>query len=170
MATQAVSLFNGSTTPDPASANVRIEPYSIKATNDIFPFNVAIFDDTGTADKVFGRIRIPKNYVSSPVAKLAWSSTVITGNVVWDLAYRVVSGDDTTSMDQATVQETVTVTDAAPGAAHRLLEPSFGALTAGNFSAAAQLEWQLIRRGDSGSDTMAGAAIVFDLQLEYADA
>lgn len=169
MATQAVSLFNGATAPDPATGNVRFEPYSIKATNDIFPFMVLVYDDTATADKAFGRIRIPKNYVGSPVVKLYWTSTATSGNVVWDFAYRVVSGDDTTSMDQATVQETVSVTDAAPTAAHRLLEVSEGAVTAGNFSAGAQLEYQLIRRGDSGSDTMAAAAIVFDAQLEYAD-
>lgn len=152
-----------------STGNVFYEIYAIKATNDVFPQHVLIFNDTATKDGVFGAFPLPQNYVGSPSVVIVWTSTATTGNVVWDFDYRAVGGNDAESLDQATYQESVTVTDAAPGAANRRLEVTI-ALTAGNFAAGDTVEFALSRDGTDGADTMTAAAILHDVLLRYADA
>jgi hypothetical protein len=168
MATHRISLLSGAI-PD-NSGNVFIEPYTVKATNDVWGGLVTIFNDTATRLGLRGFVSVPKNYNSGGTTKIVvvWTSTATSGNVVWDADYRAVTGDDSESLDQTSNQESVTVTDAAPGAANRRLE-ALMTLTAGNLAAGDTLEWELFRDGANGSDTMAAAAILFDVLLEYTD-
>lgn len=168
MATHQIWIPAAGLTPD-TSGNVFSEPYSIKATNDIFPFNVLIFNDTSTRLGAYGTFHVPQNYVGTPKIYPVWSSTAITGNVVWDVDYRAVGGDDAESMDQATAQEALTVTDAAPSAAHERNTPSVS-LTAANLAAGDTVEFGVFRDGADAADTMAAAAILFGVLVEYADA
>lgn len=144
------------------------EPYAIKATNDIFNPLVIIFNDTATKDSLHGTFEVPLNYVAGAKIIARWTAQVITGNVVWVAEYRTVGGDDTTSLDQATVEESVTVTDAAPGAVNRKLDTYLPTLTPGNFSPGEEVEYIFSRNG-AGADTMAGAATLFKLFFEYSD-
>jgi hypothetical protein len=89
--------------------------------------------------------------------------------VEWDFDYRAVGGNDTESMDQSGTQESVNNNDTAPGAAHRRLECEL-TLTAGNFAADDEVLFTLFRDGTDAGDTMAAAAIVFQVLFEYADA
>ena len=153
--------------PD-TSGNVFFEPYNVKGTNDVWDRLVAIFNDTATRLGLAGGFVVPKNYVGAPAIIVVWTATAITGNVVWDLDYRAVGGNDTESLDQVGTQESVTVTDAAPGAAHRRLEASM-ALTAANLAVDDEVEFEFFRDG-AAADTMAAAAILFSLLFEYSDA
>jgi hypothetical protein len=168
VATHWQSILGHATLPD-TSGNVFWEPYSVKATNDQWRHGVWIFNDTATRLLLYGQFVVPQNYVGSAKVYPVWTSTATTGNVVWDFDYRTVGGDDTTSLDQAGTEEALTVTDAAPTAAHRRLTPSMTP-TAGNFSAGETVEFLLARDGANASDTMAAAVILFDLLFEYADA
>ena len=107
------------------------------------------------------------NYVGNAKVIYVWTTTAITGNVVWDFDYRAVGGDNAESLDQATVQEAVTVTDAAPGATDRRMEVSIN-LTSANIAAGDTLEWLAARDG-AASDTIAAAVGLVSLELEYTD-
>lgn len=156
------------TIPD-ASGDVFFEPYSIKATNGVWQRMVTIFNNTVSRIGLRGGFIVPKNYVGSPSVIIVWTSTVIAGDVEWDFDYRAVGGNDSESLDQAGVQESVNQNDTAPGAIHRRLEVALP-LTAGNFAVDDEVEFELFRDGTDAGDTMAAAAIVFSVLFEYSDA
>ncbi len=172
--TKRFSLLNGTVLPD-TTGDVFQEPYTILATNDVWGFGTWRFGASNSAQPTVrsclaGHFSLPSDVastVSTANAVIVWSGTGTTGNVVWDFDYRVVGGNDTTSLDQSGTQEAVTVTDAMPGAANRRLVASV-ALTAGNFSGQADtsLEWKVCRDGADGSDTAAFSALLKDVLLE----
>lgn len=168
MATHRIGILGWQTTPD-TSGQVFFEPYPIKATNDIFDHLVLIFNNSGTTDGIYGAFVVPANYVGSPVFKVYWTSTATSGNIKMDMDYRAVGGDDTESLDQATFQENLTVTDTAPSAVNERMEATMSA-TAGNFAADDIVEFFLSRESGDGADTMAAAVIVHAVMFEYADA
>jgi len=168
MATHRVSVLGPQAVPG-TSGNVWQEPYTIAATNDVWGLLVYRFKDTATRIALHGGFTVPKNYVGGAKLLIYWTSTATSGNVAWDVDYRAITGDDAESLDQAGSQESATVTDAAPTAAHRLLIASI-TLTAGNFVADDFVEFTLFRDGADGADTMAADALVFDALFEYADA
>jgi putative transposon-encoded protein len=151
------------------SGNVFFEPYDIKATNDVWKRLVVIFNDTATRIGLRGGFTVPKNYVGTPKIIVVWTATAITGDVEWDFDYRAVGGNDVESLDQAGTQETVNLNDTAPGAEHRRLECLL-ALTAANLAVDDEVEFELFRDGTDAGDTMAAAAIVFEVLFEYQDA
>lgn len=163
-----MSILGVATVPD-TSGNVFWEPASIKASNDQWPGLVCIFNDTSTRLGLRGRFTVPKNYAGSPKIIAVWTATATSGDVVWDFDYRAVGGNDAESLDQSGTQEAVTVTDTAPGAAHRRLGAEM-ALTAGNLAVDDEVQFELYRDGASGSDTMAAAAILYALLFEWSDA
>lgn len=173
MATHQISMLGVNTMPD-NSGNCWMEPYSILATNDVWPFLVFRFGASNAAAPttrigLYGQFTVPQNYSTSAVVIPIWTATLTSGDVVWDLDYRSVSGDDTTSLDQSGTEESVSVTDTAPGAAHRRLTPSLNPTDA-NFAAGETIEFGLFRDGVDAADTMAGSAILLDLIFQYADA
>lgn len=168
MATHRIPILGWGTVPD-TSGNVFFEPYDVKATNDVWDRLVCIFNDTATRLGLRGGFTVPKNYVGTANVIVVWTATATTGDVVWDFDYRAVGGNDTESLDQAGTQEAVTATDTAPGAANRRLEASM-ALTATNLAVDDEVTFELFRDGVAAGDTMAAAAIVFQVLFEYSDA
>ena len=166
MATHRVPIITWAFVPN--AAGVFFEPYPIKATNDVWDRMVLIFNDTATRDGGAGGFTVPKNYVGTAKIIVVWTSTAVTGNVIWDFDYRAVGGDDTESLDQAGTQESVTVTDAAPSAANERMEASM-TLTAANLAVDDEVTFELFRDG-AAADTIAAAVIVFALLFEYSDA
>lgn len=166
MTTHRIPILGWGTVPD-TSGNVFFEPYNIKATNDVWDRLVLIFNDTATRLGCAGGFTVPKNYVGNPQIIVVWTSTATTGNAVFDFDYRAVGGNDAESLDQVGTQESVTVTDAAPGAAHRRLEAAM-ALTAANLAVDDEVEFEVFRDG-TAADTIAAAVIVFAVLFEYTD-
>jgi len=168
MATHRIPIIEWSAVPD-TGGQVWAGAYDEFGTNDVWDRLVLVFADTATRKGLRGGFAIPKNYVGSPALKIVWTATAITGNVVWDYDYRAVGGNDAESLDQAGTQESVTVTDAAPAAAHNRLEASV-ALTAANFAVDDEVEFEFFRDGVDAADTMAASALLFGLYFEYSDA
>lgn len=168
MATHRIPILGHGTAPD-TSGNVFFEPYSIKATNDVWQRGVFIFNDTATRIGLHGGFNVPKNYVGGAVFVPVWTSTAIAGDVEWDVDYRAVSGDDTESLDQAGSQESLNQNDTAPSAAHERMEISIAA-TAANFVADDEVEFTLFRDGTDAGDTIAATVILFGFLFEYTDA
>lgn len=174
MATKWVSMMQSGVRPD-TSGNIWQEPYSNLASNDNFDVMIWRFGLSNSAQPttrigLFGHFIVPPNYFDNPVIIPVWTATGASGNCVWDLDYRAVGGNDAESMDQATNQESLSLTDAAPSVAHRRLYPDTMAATAGNFAAGDSVLWKLFRDGTDAADTMALSAILFDLLFQYNDA
>jgi hypothetical protein len=175
MATRRKSILAWAVVPD-ASGKVWPELLDVLGTNDVWKHTVLRIDQDGnnnaqltTRVGVYGHFLVPPDYVGGATLKLRWTATVTTGNVVWDFEYRAITGDDAESLDQAGTQESVTVTDAAPGAAFRQLIASV-TLTAGNFEAGDLVEFFLASDGTDAADTLAGARLLLDAEFEYSDA
>lgn len=169
MATHRIPILGANTSPD-ATGSVFFEPYSVKATNDVWRHLVLVFNDTSTRIGVYGVFAVPQNYVGTAKIVAVWTATATTGNVKWEIDYRAISGNDTESLDQTGNVESAGVQDAAPGAAHRRLEASI-TLTSANFAVGDTVEFFFVRDGaETANDTMAAAAILHELFFEYADA
>lgn len=171
MATRRISILTGMVKPDNVG-NVYQEPYDIKATNDNWQPLVWIFADSALRDALHGAVEIPLNYAGTGTAQIiiVWTAVVTTGNVVWDIDYRAVGGNDTESLDQATAQESLTVTDAAPAATVNNRLEALMTITTANIAAGDTLLFKVCRDGTDGADTMASSAILVDVLLSYEDA
>ena len=171
MSVHRIPILGFSTVPD-NTGRCFFQPYDVTATNDIFKQMVLILNDPAASQNhgVYGKFRIPVNYIGTPKVVVVWTATAITGTCLFAFDYRAVGGDDTESLDQASFQEQIDISDVAPGAVNRKLEVS-GALTAGNFAADDEVEFYFYRDGTTGAptDTMAAAAIVHGLYFEYTD-
>jgi hypothetical protein len=168
VATHRIPILGWATLPD-INGQAFPESYDTKATNDVWDRLVMVFNDSIIRSALAGGFAVPKNYVGTPKLIIVWTATATSGAVVWDFDYRAVGGNDAESLDQTGTQEAVTVTDTAPGAAHRRLEAEI-ALTAGNFAVDDEVEFLFARDGTDAADTMAAAALLFGLYFEYADA
>jgi len=166
--THRIPILGWAMSPN-ASGNVFLEPYSTKATNDLFDRLVLIFNDTATRDSLSGSFTIPQNYVDTANLVVVWTSTATSGDVEWDFDYRAVGGNDTESLDQTTYQESVNTNDTAPSATDERMEITL-ALTDGNFAAGDNVLFTFSRDGSDGGDGMAAAAIVVEIYFEYNDA
>lgn len=167
MATHRIPILGWSTIPDD-SGDVFLEPYSVKAANDVWGYLVVIFNDTSIRIGLRIRFDVPKNYVGNANLIIVWTSTAITGDVEWDYDNRAVGGDDAESLDQSGNQESVNANDTAPSAAHERMETSIS-LTDGNYAADDTVQGELFRDGTDGGDTMSAAAILHGLFFEYDD-
>jgi hypothetical protein len=169
MATHRMSIWPGAM-PD-STGRARLVPYNVIATNDLFQHLVGVCDDPAAAQAhgFYGAFTVPKSYVGSPAIKVVWTTSAITGNAKLDFDYRAVGGDDLESLDQTTFQEALTVTDAAPSAAHERMEASM-AITAANVAIDDLLTWYLTREDGTGVDTIAAAVTIHDVVFEWADA
>jgi hypothetical protein len=173
MASHRLPILGWATRPDD-TGDCFPEPYDILATNDVWDRLIFRMGRDNAAQPtvrggIHGGFAVPKNYVGTAVLVIVWTATLTTGNVVFDFEYRTVAGNDTTSLDQAGTEESVTVTDTAPGAAHRRLEATVN-LASANFAVDDEVQFFFARDGADAADTMAGSALLFGIYFQYADA
>lgn len=167
MATHRIPILGWKTVPD-TSGNVFFEPYTIKATNDVWGYLVAVFSDTATRIGLRGSFDVPQNYVGTAKIIIHWTTTATSGDVEWDFDYRAIGGDDTESLDQAGTQESVNQNDTAPSATDERMTATL-TLTAGNFAAGDTVQFELFRDGTDAGDTIAAAVTAHEVLFEYAD-
>lgn len=160
-----IPLFNAYTNPD-TGGNAWFQPNVVENSSTIFGNMVAIASSTSAKTGFYGTFQVPEDFTSNPLACVIWSTQLTSGSVVWDFDYRSVGGNDTTSLNQGTFQESVTRTDTAPGAANRRMK-SCMAVTAGNFAKGDTVEFYLARDGADGSDTLANGAQIYQSFFEY---
>lgn len=165
MATHRIPILGWSAVPD-ASGDVFLEPYDVKATNDVWDRLVWVFNDTATRIGLHLGFTVPKNYAGTPKLVVRWTSTATSGDVEWDVDYRAVAVGE--SLDQAGTQESANNNGTAPGSAHLLVETLI--TLSANFAVDDEVEFTLFRDGTDGGDGMAAAALVFQVLFEYADA
>jgi hypothetical protein len=121
MASHALSIINGFTLPD-VNGDTYMEPSSINLNaNDRYPHTVIAFTSQTARRGVYGKFRVPKNYVGTASIVIEWATTATTGNVAWDIDYRAIASNE--PFDPTTDQETATVTDTAPTWSTRTCRP-----------------------------------------------
>jgi hypothetical protein len=167
MATRRRSILGWNMKPD-NSGDVTIQPFSLLATNDVWDHMVVVFGDTATRIGLHGSFPVPEDYVGGAKIVAEWSAAQTSGDVVIEIDYRAVGGNDAESLDQAGTQESLSVTDTAPSAAWERMEAEMTA-TAGNFAANDICQFQVFRDG-TAADTLAGNLVLFNLFFEYQDA
>lgn len=169
MTIHRIPLLLASTLPD-SGGDVFFEPSSIKFTNDLINALLCVFNDTGADEKLGFSCPIPVNYVGSLKIVGRFLSTATTGDYVWEVEYRAIASVE--DGDPSTFQETVTSSAiTVPGTALQETEKTL-TLTAGNLAAKDRFTGHILRKGSSGSDTLAAALLAWPdmFQLEYADA
>lgn len=174
MATHRIPILGFATRPDD-TGEAFFEPADLNfGSNDLARQFVLCLGSATAAEPtvkhgVYGAFRVPKNYVSSPKIIIEWSATLTANEVVFDFDYNAVAGNDTESLDPAAWQESVTVTDTAPGTARRKMVAEVS-LTAANLVADDIVEFFFGRDGADAADDIVGRAYVFELTFEYTDA
>lgn len=170
--TATLDMFGSAVVPD-ATGDAFFEPYSILATNDNFRHLILRCGASNSAAPtvkagVYGKFHVPENYNTggTVTCEVYWTSTLTSGDVVFDLDYRAIGGDDTESLDQATYQESLTVTDTAPSAANERQVATM-TFTASNLAAGDTVEFFFGRDGAAGGDTLAGSALVHEVIFKY---
>jgi hypothetical protein len=167
MATRRRSILGWNMKPD-NSGDVTVQPLSLLATNDVWDHHVVVFGDTATRIGLHGAFQVPEDYVGGGKFVAEWSAAQTSGDVVIEVDYRAVGGNDAESLDQAGTQESLTVTDTAPSAAWERMEAELAA-TAGNFAANDICQFTVFRDG-TAADTLAGNLVLTNLFFEYQDA
>ena len=175
MATHRVPILGWQTVPD-TSGDVFFEPFSIKATNDLWEHLVCVFNDTSTRIGLHGAFNVPENYVGTANVVIVWSTIATSGDAEWDFDYRTTAkGNQSTSppiLDTSAVEQTVNANDTVTNTGvtdwdrHELSI----ALTDGNFAGGDLAQFTLFRDGTDSGDTISDAIVLFDLYFEYADA
>lgn len=170
MATRRMSILNWAANPD-ETGRVFLEPFSVKGGTSPWDRLVLIFDTGTTRDGVQGGFHVPQDYVGSPQLVIVWTTTAISGTAVFDFDYRAVGGNDAESLDASGTQESVEVSDVAPNVTLERMEVA-KALTAGNFAAGDDVEFEFFRDQTDATitDDLSAAAILFELLFEYSDA
>lgn len=169
MATHQIPILTAHTSPD-ASGGVFFEPYNVKATNDVFRHLVLVFNNSTAVEGVYGAFVVPQNYVGTPVVTVLWTTigSPPSGAIKLDFDYRAIGGNDTESLDQASFQESLTVTTTAPSATDERVESSF-TLTGSNLAAGDIVEYFLTRESSNAADTLSAAITVHGVVFQYTD-
>lgn len=159
--------------PD-ASGDVYRTPGTLLAGFTNFKRGVWVFKDTSTKVILSGAFFVPSTYVATSatafIAKWVSDNDVIAGDVVWDLDYRTVAVGE--SEDQVLNEQTLTVTDAAPGTADLQQEVTIGNATEANFAGGQEVQFDISRDGAVGgpTDDMVANAVLIGLFFVWADA
>ena len=165
-ATGTTPVFNAFTSPD-TSGNAIVEPYTISAVNDVFAHFTYVASSTTAKVGFSTAFHIEPDFNGTTASVVIYfSCPVTTGNIVWDVDYRAIGGDDTESLDQTTFQESVTATKAC-GSAVNERQTVYMALTASNFAADDTVEMSVSRDGADANDTGVAGAMIHDVVFQY---
>lgn len=145
----------------------RIEPATIRDTNDLSASMVGVIDDGSTDDGFWFKTMVPADYDSGTAPKVLAVIKVIptSGALRFLCNYRSIAAGETG--DPATWQGTpnsgnITV----PGTIHLYKEYSVS-LTGTDLAVNDMLRGEFLRHLSNAGDTLAGRAIIEDLYLEY---
>lgn len=169
-ATGTEQMVNGFFLPDAtctATACSWPQPSAINFVNDLSNSLIFVASSTSAKTGFHGKFHVPEGFNGSVASvQLLWTCPSTTGDKVWDLDYRAIGGDDTESLDQATWQESLTITDACPSAAFERNLITFN-LTASNLAADDTVEFYIAIDGADAADTGDSDAEIHDLVFKY---
>lgn len=125
-------------------------------------------NDTVVNPSIFGRFRVPADYLTSMVASLTleWTSVTTTGNAGWKFQYTAVGGTNVEVLSSASFQNSSLVQTAAPGASGRKITSTL-TLTASDFLANDTVLFSMERDSSNVLDTLAATIYLYDAVFGY---
>lgn len=157
-----IPILGAQTRPD-GSGNIYQREAPAVMLNDAFNHLLWAFENTGIVRiKLNGLFRVPEQYLTSPKLVVLWTATS-SGNAVFDFDYRSIAPGET--FDPVSVQESVSVTDAAPTA--RFLKKAEITLNSANFAAGDTVPFEFSRDLSNASDTISTTIYVSGLYFQY---
>lgn len=167
MATKLVPILNAHTLPD-TNGDTYFEPSNVNLnSNDRYNHAVIAFASQSARRGIYGKFRVPDDYVGTAKIEIRWATTATSGDCVWDVDYTAIANSET--YDPSADQETATVTDTADGTARDLNHAAI-TLTGSNFAAGDEVQFYFVRDAADAADTLAATAWLVGLYLSYADA
>ena len=170
MATQEVSILND--IHFDTAGDTWLEPYDVLATNDVWR-HIVICLGLNLTSGFYGQFTVPQSYVSVPALALVLSTTATYDGGVFRFAflYRTVGGDNTTSLDQGTPEQTLTFAPQPGSVAHNRLYPVTS--LSGSFAAGETIEYYFVRDMNmvfsASPDGVPAAAYLHDLLFQFSD-
>ena len=167
MATHRVSLLNS--TVRPLDENTFFAPYSI-ANSGTTQDPVVLYMITSVVGVIKGVIRVPENYVGTPVLSIVWTSETTTNTVDFKFRHRTTDSSDTELLDISTSPtelEDTSINNGGPSAASEQMIDTIS-LTTTDLTSGSIMYYEFER--DGVTDDKADDITVWSLDFEYADA
>ncbi len=167
MATHRISLLNFSIRP--LDGNTWFAPY-VTINSGTTQDPIVLVMKTAVVGVVKGVIRIPENYVGTPVLSIVWTSETTTNTVDFKFRHRTTDGSDTELLDISTSPtelEDTSVNNGGPSAASEQMIDTIS-LTTTDLAAGSMMYFEFER--DGVTDDKADDITVWSLDLQYADA
>lgn len=169
MATRYISAINGSVRPD--TSDVYLSPLSsVTASPTQDPF-VWVFID-GATGTLKGLLRIPPDYVDTPVWVISWSCETTANNVRFELKHRTMEpgvSEVDISTSPTEITETAIDTSSKPHSVDGFEEDTIS-MTTTDLVADEMLYFEFSRLGAHANDTKVDDVSVLDIGFKYADA
>lgn len=165
MATRQISI-RGGFNPD-SSGDVWWGPYSIGGAINWNPY-VIYFVDGGSKVGGDGSFLVPDDYVGNAQFIIEWTANDTSGDVVWEMDYGSVGGNDTETNTGVINETGINVTDTAPSVTHERLQATISTTSTG-FAAGDRVFYTLDLDGADAACTLGTTGIVTDIIFQYTD-
>lgn len=136
-------------------------------TLDSTSIDISLFDGNATAEEVSGTLEIQHDYSNGTdlVPHIHWYATnANAGNVKWQLEYVIV---DVSTGGTVTSSTTISVTDATPATAWKLVTTNFSAISGTSIEIGDQIHFKLFRDPSDVSDTYGSDVATATLGFHY---
>lgn len=170
MATGSISLTPGSAImPDGSASNAAPAMQRVKSSASApTPYFLQLAYDATTEEQVCWALRMPADYASGPVLKVAYKmASATTGGVAFEARLAAVSDGDATDVDAKAFDAANVGTATVPGTAGHLDEVSITMTNADSLAAGDFVVVYLCRDPAHASDTATGDAEVVAVALTY---
>jgi len=165
MATHRIDLLNS--TIIPFDGNCFFAPYSAEVTTTQDPLVLHMI--TSVVSFVIGVIRIPENYVGTPVLSIMWTSATTANTVDFDFRHRTIGDGESTVIATSPSEITAdnTQNNTGPGTASFLVLDTIS-LTTTDLTAGQLMYYEFER--DGVTDDKVDTITVHGLHFQYNDA
>lgn len=133
------------------------------------PYLLQLAYDASTEEWATWQFRMPDDYASAPVARIAFNmASATSGAVVWGVQLAAVTPGDAVNVTSAKAFATVnTATTTVPGTVGYLTETSIALANADSVAAGDFVVMRVSRVAANGSDTATGDADLVQVGLSY---
>lgn len=151
------------------NSNTYIVPYSIINSGTTQDPDVLVMK-AAVVGVIKGNIRIPENYVGTPVLAIVWTSETTTNTVDFKFRHRTTDGSDGELLDISTSPtelEDTSVDNGGPSAASEQMIDTIS-LTTTDLTAGSIMYYEFER--DGATDDKADNITIWALDFQYSDA
>ena len=166
MATHRISIFRNERTMRRVNKRSRIH---LQLVNEKYTGNageefMAVLENSGTRDVMYGTFVVPDDFVSNPAIVIPWTANETSGKARFTFGYNAVAeGED---IDQVSLDQILNTSDGAPKTAG-LIQSVVLSLNAGNFVANDVVRFELGRDTSHASDNLSSWVVVLYNMVKF---